>query len=94
MTVSEDLHGCHTCGAPILWCVTDRGKRIAIDLAPSPEGDYMKLRLDRNGDKVVCYVPQVERPWVDFKLYTCHFSTCPNAKKNRDRSAPKDSAAA
>lgn len=90
----DDLHGCHTCGAPVLWCVTDRGKRIAIDLAPNQaEGTHMKLRKEWDGEswqKVVCFVRSDERPFVNFPLYTCHFETCPNAKKNRDRAGAEN----
>ena len=84
----DDLHGCHTCGAPILWCVTERGKRIAIDLAPSPDGTHVKLRKEWDGEqwnKIVAYVPIDDRPYITFNRYTCHWETCPNSKKNRDR---------
>jgi len=83
----DDLHGCYQCGSPVLWCVTTNGKRIAIDLAPNQaEGTYCKLKLEWDGEqwnKIVAYVPQDERPYVKFHLFTCHWDTC-GARKPAD----------
>jgi len=82
----DELHGCHQCGSPIMWCVSTNGKRMPIDVAPTPEGAYVKLKLEWDGEawqKIVAYVPEFEREWMKSPLYTCHFETC-YAKKARD----------
>jgi hypothetical protein len=70
---------CRSCGAPILWALTDRGKRIPLDelpLAAIPPGSFV---VSGTGDELrastVAPVP----------LYRSHFATCPNADEHRRR---------
>lgn len=54
---------------------------MPLDIAPNPEGFWVKVRVDDNGDKIVHRLNREEtddpRP-----RYTSHFETCPNASKH------------
>ncbi len=63
---------CRSCGALIVWVVTQNGKRMPVDAQPSEKGN---LRID-NG---VAYVePAYEGP-----KYLSHFATCKQAAQHR-----------
>lgn len=60
---------CKSCGAEIIWTVTDKGKRMPVDAAPEH-----RFTLVRQGaDMRAVYVP----------VYTSHFATCPHADEHR-----------
>lgn len=64
---------CRSCGAEIIWALTDSGKRMPVDAEPVEGGN---LRLIPDGDVVRVEVvmgggaPLQHRP---------HFATCPEA---------------
>ena len=67
---------CRSCGAPIRWLTTLRGKMIPIDLEPVPTGNVIiegtgRARVIGSG------VPS------DGPLYQSHFVSCPNAVQHR-----------
>ena len=72
---------CRSCGAEVVWVVTEKGKKMPLDRDPSPDGRFAKVRVDENGDRLVRFVRDEER--IGEKLYQSHFETCPNADRHR-----------
>lgn len=74
---------CRSCGAAIVWTLTEAGRRMPVDLEPADDGT---LRLEESQDgSAVVYAFVVRgnvRPREE--LYRSHFSTCPNATQHRN----------
>lgn len=71
---------CRSCGAPVIWTVTERGKRMPVDADPDPQGN---IRLEQStGDAPLTAV--YTREWTaGAELYVSHFATCDQPKKWR-----------
>jgi len=72
---------CRRCAAPVIWTVTDAGRRLAVDPEPDPEGNTAVLR-DQAGT-VRSRRPNPElplQPWED--LYMPHIATCLHSGRN------------
>jgi len=83
---SEDTTStCKTCGAEIVWVVTEKGKRMPLDADPHADGRFIKLRLDPDGSKVVHFLSVGEQVANTKPTYESHFSTCPEADLHRRR---------
>ena len=68
---------CKSCGAPITWTVTHKGKRMPVDAEPVENGN---ITLRRDGDEVIAEYPGKEHPSLfedEGARYVSHFSTCP-----------------
>lgn len=71
---------CRSCGAPIRWATTDKGKHIPVDAHPTLGGN-IALYAHGNvlhatvitGTKLAAYATQND-------VYTTHFASCPQAK--------------
>lgn len=63
---------CRSCGAEIVWAVTDVGKKMPVNAAPSERGNVI---LRREGGRVSAEVVGEKRAG----LRVSHFTTCPNA---------------
>jgi hypothetical protein len=59
---------CSTCGAPIIWAHTTKGKRIPLDAKPHPDGNVM---LTGGGTAVVAGKSQ-----NGARRYMPHHATC------------------
>lgn len=75
---------CRSCGAPVLWVETEKGKRMPLDqqpvLFPEPPGMFV-LRAGRDGDSPrVVAVAVPAGAFEDEPNYRSHFATCPDAK--------------
>lgn len=74
---------CRSCGVTIVWCHTRAGKRIPVDLDPTPEGN-LRVFIDglavalTNGERAA-YIE------AGVPLHTSHFATCPQAAAWRRR---------
>jgi hypothetical protein len=75
---------CRSCGAPIRWTRTEKGRRMPIDPEPVPEGNIVLRELDE-ATPLALSVPPAAFP--DEPRYLSHFATCPDAAKHRRRSA-------
>lgn len=73
------LSQCRSCGDPIIWTVTSKGKRMPVDADPvhEPRG----FRLEEDGDQVNAVF--TADPGAGELLYVSHFSTCPQADAHR-----------
>lgn len=72
---------CRSCQAPIRWAVTEAGKRIPVDVEPTPDGN-MLLSLD--DPPVAAVVRPGELQLVDDgQRFVSHFATCEFADQHR-----------
>lgn len=71
---------CRSCGAPIRWTISAKGRRLPIDPEPSPDGNItLEDRGQYREPRAVAHT--VKAP--DVVYYISHFATCPDAKKWR-----------
>lgn len=70
---------CRSCDAAIFWAVTERGRRIPIDVEPVANGN---ITLSDFSDGLrATYLRKDETTRHD--RYVSHFATCPDAKTHR-----------
>jgi len=68
---------CRSCGATIVWAITDSGKRMPVDAEPDPAGN---LSIWESGEG--WRVTVVPEEW-DGLRYRPHFATCPDSESWR-----------
>jgi len=75
---------CRSCGKPVVFAITDKGKEMPLDAEPSDDGT---LKLYRFGSgEVRCSVVKPDHLRYGRKdLRKSHFASCPEAKKWRKR---------
>lgn len=69
---------CSTCGAPVLWAKTSKGKPIPLDLEPRVDGNIV---LERGVALVLGPLERLQRGAET--RYVSHFATCVDADKFR-----------
>lgn len=68
-----DAGSCHQCRAPIVWCVTAKGRKQPLNAKPEKR-------------VVVSYDPTTgQHRGTVVDTYVAHFATCPNAASFRTR---------
>lgn len=72
---------CRSCGAHIVWAITDSGKRMPVDSEPDPQGILTVWATGDDGWR--CSVIP-EAGW-DGPRFRPHFATCPDAESWRKR---------
>lgn len=71
---------CRSCGAEIVWALTNTGRRMPVDATPSTIGN---LALDYvDGEAHVAVVSDDRGRVLRFRP---HFATCPDAQSWRQR---------
>jgi len=66
---------CAACGAAIRWTITEAGKRLAVDVAPHPEGNTAVARDGRG--TWLSRRPTDELPLTGWeRLHRPHVATC------------------
>lgn len=73
---------CKSCGARVIWAVSALGRKLPVDAAPDPAGQWWLTTDDPratvpNFRRVDLYTPE------GTPHYTSHFVTCPEAGKWR-----------
>lgn len=74
---------CRSCGAPIVWATTTRGRLMPVDVDPTPDGTLLltgppaALRVDAAAE------PTLFDGETDPPRYTSHYATCPHANRWR-----------
>lgn len=82
----DALSTCDSCGARILWGVTERGKRIPLDYEPNNDGNVSVLEFCADGTPRVRVHGKASLLEPDVVAsYMVHFATCPNSKHHRRR---------
>jgi hypothetical protein len=67
---------CRSCGAAIIWAVTETGKRMPVDAIPSDAGNILLA----DG---IAVIAKNDDTAADNELHTSHFATCPHAAQHR-----------
>lgn len=67
---------CSSCGAAIVWAVTERGRRMPLDAGPVAEPVGFILRREHEGATGLRAIPA--QP-----VYRSHFASCPDADRHR-----------
>lgn len=79
---------CRSCEADIRWERTLGGKRIPLDLDPSPLGNVQICEVGGENVAVVLGQADVAAAQVEqIPLYLAHFATCPDAEQHRTKAA-------
>lgn len=71
---------CRSCGEPMIWCLTEKGKRNPMDSEPSSAGKYRLDEQDNEQGPLAVWAPD-----YGGERYMSHFSTCPNAQTHRKK---------
>lgn len=79
------MSACRSCGAPIEWCVTTKGRNMPLDPEPRDDGNLVKdgATLWRGGETVAIVRFVATDIEVMDDRYVSHFVTCPHAKEHR-----------
>ena len=72
---------CRSCNAPIVWAITEKGRRMPVDAKPSAAGN---LLLDHERGEWRAIVVKNDDTAAENELHTSHFATCPNAARHRN----------
>lgn len=81
---------CRSCGAEIIWVLTQKGKRMPIDAEPREDGNIEIVKRDPGEPPLVRYLTGSEDTLPGFDLpdrYVSHFATCPHADQHRKAAA-------
>lgn len=79
---------CRSCGRPVLWAKTVKGKMQPVDAAPDPKGNVEVTMLGSE------YVARAVIDPAAYKgnpqnLHMSHFATCPFADRHRGKAKKK-----
>lgn len=69
---------CKSCGAKMMWAVTENGKRIPLDLDPVSNGNMILVHGPDRSVVTAHYLKKDEETTED--RYTSHFASCPQSK--------------
>jgi hypothetical protein len=70
---------CRSCGAPIVWTVTRKGKRMPVDAEPVSNGKFVLENEEDNEKRLAVFIGE-----GDYRgpRYSSHFGTCPHAAEH------------
>lgn len=89
--MSVEPKPCRSCGAPMIWTTTEKGKKMPVDADPVEAERGFRL-VDADGVPVDLSAEAVEEPLTAMftvnpepgeQLYVSHFGTCPDAAQHR-----------
>lgn len=73
---------CRSCGAPVLWVRTERGKLMPLDVFPSDAGNVSIDTPDQRATVLTgLFLENARRGHAT--LYKSHFASCPKADEHR-----------
>lgn len=85
---------CRSCDAPIVWTITEHGKKMPVDLEPVDRSTghglfvlrprYLRQRRGDDAPKAIA-VTLGFFDGHDEPAYVSHFATCPHADQHRRR---------
>jgi hypothetical protein len=73
---------CRTCGAPILWAKTERGKNIPLDPEPREDGNLAVASVP-GGFLARSITSSAPALLTGLPRHVSHFVTCPQAAQHR-----------
>lgn len=75
---------CSSCGAPIIWARTEKGRRMPLDPGAREDGNVARLGAQVGGDLLVEVLPAGHTATSGDPLrFVTHFVTCPHADQWR-----------
>ena len=85
--MSPETKYCRSCGAEVIWAVTENGKRMPVDAMPREDGNIMLTHYP-DGQIAADYVnPTLFEEWdvpaPEPRRYVSHFATCSQSKQWR-----------
>lgn len=87
---------CRSCGALILWTVTQKGKKMPVDAGPHEEGSFILTYSPAKNQLLSEYIlgrrdkaPHTPEQLAGRRRFKSHFETCPNASEHRKDKAPR-----
>jgi hypothetical protein len=84
---------CRSCGAPIRWAITPKGRRIPLDFEPARDGNVRLGAFAGEEHALVLAGAELAAAQIAGPVYRAHFSTCPNAAQHRRASRPRNAVA-
>ena len=69
---------CKSCGAKMIWTVTEKGRNMPIDPLPVLNGN---IDLTKREDDT--YLAKYKKADPEKTGYVSHFATCPNSRQHR-----------
>lgn len=78
MNARPAVQFCRSCGAAVVWALTDRDKAMPMDAAPVSAGKFILVQTDSTVR--VRSAAGWDEPG---DRYVSHFSTCPQATSHR-----------
>lgn len=82
------LAECRSCGAPIVWATTEKGKKMPVDTEPVSDGKFILEEEDDDSARKALFIG--DRDPYSGPRYSSHFSTCPNADQHRATPGKRD----
>lgn len=76
------LAHCRSCDAPIIWTVTQNGKKMPVDADPVIAERGFRLEEDDDPHEPPTALFTVA-PFDGERLHLSHFATCPDAREHR-----------
>jgi len=73
---------CKSCGAEIVWALTDQDKKMPVDAAPADDGN-ITLNWLPSLNEYRAIVVGARTPNAHGPRYKSHFATCPDRDKHR-----------
>lgn len=70
---------CRSCGEPIIWAETEKGKRMPVNPEPADNGNLRLVERDGDVPLAVYDTAKTEALFGDDRRYLSHFPTCKHA---------------
>lgn len=74
---------CRSCGSPIRWAMTEKGKRMPLDTEPAADGNVTLTPMPGGFDRAKVWGDRSAMPLGP--RYVSHFASCPLAGRHRRR---------
>jgi hypothetical protein len=87
-TAKRAASHCRSCGAPLLWAVTEKGRRIPLDPDPYTGDDPRGLYVLRNGNGAPLAVATTPDAFPGEPVYRSHFASCDDPARFRRKATP------
>lgn len=71
---------CRSCGAAIVWTLTQKGKRMPVDAEPVSNGKFVLEDEEDDEKRRAVYIG--EKGGYGGERYSSHFGTCPHAAEH------------
>lgn len=77
-SASASAGQCRSCGQPVRWVQTTRGKHMPIDPLPTPAGN---IHIRASGSRLLAFVSGNQDLPISAPAYRAHAATCPRRLK-------------